>query len=142
MNKEANLKPVRKFLKNLQNWPPVLDYAMKVAKIQDMKTKSVMIIVADAAELFKFLIPRGILNVIIPVYREEENVWIFYNSDMEKIGKIVDLGKFIRVAGEDLMMSQEKWGTTRIVKNPHYSVTLDKVLEQFPGSVITRHEVD
>ena len=140
-NNETNLKPVRKFLKTLQDWPPVLDYAMKVAKIQDMKVKSIMLIVADAADLFKFLIPRGFLNVIVPVYREADNVWIFYNSDMEKIGKVVDNGKFLRVSGEDLMMKQEKWGTTRIVKNPVYAVTLDKVLEQFPNAVISRHEI-
>lgn len=138
--KKTNNKLTRVFLKSMREWPPVLDYAMKVAKIQDMPNGSVKIICADAADLFKFLIPKGYLNVLIPVYRSNTDTWEFYDSNLEQIGKVVNQKRTIKVIGEYLMMDQDNWGTTQVVKDPVYLDTLEKVIEKWPEAIVSKHE--
>ena len=140
-SKKTNTKLTRSFLKSMNNWPPVLSYAMKVAKIQDMPVESVRIICADAADLFQFLIPKGYLNVLIVVHRCDENMWEFFDSELDYVGRVINQHRNIKVIGEYLLMDQKRWGTTQIVKDPVYMDTLSKVIDKFPGAIITKHEI-
>ncbi len=139
-SKKTNKKLTRCFLKSMREWPPVLNYSLKVANIQDMPVGSVKIICADAADLFQFLIPKGYLNVLIPVYRSSEDTWDFYDSELELIGRIVNQKRSFKVIGEYLMMDQNNWGTTQIVKDPVYLDTLEKVIEKWPEAIISKFE--
>ena len=138
---KINTKMTRSFLKSMREWPPVLCYSMKVAKIQDMPIGSVRIICADASDMFKFLIPRGYLDILVPVYRCNKDIWDFYNSKMEFVGRVINQKRNIKIIGEFLLMNQEKWGTTQFVKDPVYHETLEKVCKRFPRALVSKHEI-
>lgn len=130
-----------KLLKSMREWPPAIDYAMKVAKIDNMQVGEVRILIADVSDMFKFLIPHGLLVIIMPVRRCSEDEFEFYDSDMNLVGIVVQKFRTIYVYGDYLTMKQERWGTTQFIKDPVYYKTLEKVKEQFPDAVISRHEV-
>ena len=114
---------------------PELEFVLS-SNLYEIPVGDVGVIVADAVDMFKFLLPKGIFRVVAPIYRYNENTWHIYNAEVNLVGIIINKGEYILAYGKDFLLETGKWNTTSMIKKVPPEFTEKTIKKKFARAKI------
>lgn len=132
LNNNANPYNLREGEVTLQAWPPVVQYALKKAKITELAVGSVGVFVIDAGEMLGAMLPKGAIKTVLVVYRYEENTWNFLNSKLELLGALREYPNCLMLYGTEMVLPRGRFTSNKFFERCDVKELENKLDKKFP----------